>query len=386
VTGTPAPEAGDGSGAARPQARAGVLHTAVRDEDPFPAHIGDDDWARAVSAIAAADDILLACHIRPDGDALGSMLAVASALTGPRPGGGRARIVASFGDEPFRVPAILHFLPGLDLLSPPGQVPGSPDVMITFDVSSVDRLGLLTGHTARAGELIVLDHHPSNPGFGTVNLIDPAAAATAVLAAKLIDLLGVEFTPQIACGLYTGLVTDTGSFRFSTTPQVHRLAARLVGTGADPEAIAGQLWDSAPFGYLRVLSAALGRAVLEPAEAGGHGLVWTAVTSDDRAAHGPLPFEAAEPVIGELRRAAEADVAIVLKESDDGQWHVSTRSKGQVDVGQVCVMLGGGGHSQAAGFTTGAPVADTMARLRELLACAGPPGSAGTLTTKDGGR
>jgi phosphoesterase RecJ-like protein len=348
----------------------------------FSPNIPEQNWTRAVSAIAGAPEILLACHVRPDGDALGSMLAVAGAL---RARGG-ARIVASFGDQPFGVPALLRFLPGLDLLTPPGQVPPDPEVMITFDVSSVDRLGLLTGHAERAGELIVLDHHPSNPRFGTVNLIDPAAAATAVLAAELITALGVEFTPQIACGLYTGLVTDTGSFRFSTTPQVHGLAARLIAAGADPEQIAQKLWDSTPFGYLGVLSAALGRAELEPAAAGGNGLVWTAVTRADRVAHGGLPFEAAEPVIGELRRSAEADVAVVLKESDDGQWHVSTRSKGRVDVGWVCTQLGGGGHSQAAGFTTRQPVADTVAELRELLGRAGPARRAAALSADKGSR
>lgn len=346
-------------------------------------NIPDQDWARAVSAIAGAGEILLACHVRPDGDALGSMLAVAGAL---RQRGGRARVVASFGDQPFCVPALLRFLPGLDLLAPPEQAPPDPEVMITFDVSSVDRLGLLTGHAGRAGELVVLDHHPSNPRFGTVNLIDPAAAATAVLAAGLITGLGIGFTPEIACGLYTGLVTDTGSFRFSTTPQVHGLAARLIAAGADPERIAGRLWDSTPFGYLQVLSAALGRAVLEPAAASGNGLVWTTVSRQDRMDCGRLPAEAAEPVIGELRRSAEADVAVVLKESDDGQWHVSTRSKGRVDVGWVCMRLGGGGHSQAAGFSTGQPVARIMDCLRELLDRAGPAQRATAASTDETGR
>jgi phosphoesterase RecJ-like protein len=304
--------------------------------------------------------------VRPDGDALGSMLAVAQALRGS------ARVIASFGDEPFRVPELLSFLPGRDLLRPPGEVPERPSVMVTFDVSSVDRLGVLADRAQRAGELIVLDHHASNPGFGSINLIDPGAAATAVLAAELIDRLGVELTEGIATGLYTGLVTDTGSFRFSTTPAVHLLAARLVEAGVDPEAIAQRLWDSSPFGYLHVLSAALGRAVLEPAEAAGHGLVWTTVTRQDRDG---LPFDVAEGVIEEVRRSQEADVAVVFKEADDGRWLVSARSRGRVDVGSAAVALGGGGHSQAAGFTTCGPVADTMAQLRTLLSGTGLSGT-----------
>lgn len=330
-----------------------------------PADLGtvqEKHWRSAVAALDAAGEICLACHVRPDGDALGSMLAVAQALRAR----GTARVVASFGDEPFSVPRLLRFLPGLDLLGPPGAVPSRPQVMITFDVSSVDRLGVLARRAECAGELIVLDHHASNPGFGTVNLIDPAVAATAVLAAQLIDRLGVALTADIAAGLYTALVTDTGSFRFSTTPGVHRLAARLLETGIDAETIAQQLWDSVPFGYLGVLSAALRRAVLEPAAAAGHGLVWTTVTRQDRAGDG-LPFEVAEGVIDQVRRSQEADVAVVFKEADDGRWHVSARSKGRVDVGRAAIALGGGGHTQAAGFTTCAPVADTMVRLRALL-------------------
>jgi phosphoesterase RecJ-like protein len=188
-----------------------------------------------------------------------------------------------------------------------------------------------------------------------------------VLAAELIDLLGVRLTAPIASGLYTGLVTDTGSFRFSTTPQVHRLAARLIETGLDPDVFARELLDRAPFGYLRMLSAALGRAVLEPEQAGGHGLVWTTVTREDRAPD-RLPYEIAESVIDVVRRTEEAEVAVVFKEADDGCWHVSARSKGLVDVARACVALGGGGHSRAAGFTTCGTVPDTLARLRALLA------------------
>ena len=136
---------------------------------------------------------------------------------------------SSFGDLPFEIPRILRFLPGADLLSPPDAVPERPQVMVTFDAASADRLGLLEARACRADELIVLDHHASNTRFGTVNLVDPAAAATAVLAFDLICRMGVEISRDIALGLYAGLVTDTGSFKYSTTsPRVHQLAARLL--------------------------------------------------------------------------------------------------------------------------------------------------------------
>jgi len=325
------------------------------------------EWARAVTALESAGEICLACHIRPDGDALGSMLAVAQALRS-RGGPSGPRIIASFGDLPFVIPAILRFLPGAELLSPPDAYPARPQVMLTFDAASADRLGLLQARASAARELIVLDHHASNTGFGTVQLVDPGAAATAVLAYELIGRLGVEISRDMALGLYAGIVTDTGSFRYSTTsPRVHEMAARLLATGIEPGAVAHELWDRAPFSYLGLLSGALGRAVLEPDEGCGHGLVWTTVTRADRAAGG-LSLDAAEAVIDVVRRSDEADVAVVLKESDDGQWQVSTRSKGKVDVGRACVALGGGGHPRAAGFTAGGTAAEAMAALREQLA------------------
>ncbi|GLY90156.1 DHH family phosphoesterase [Actinoallomurus iriomotensis] len=321
-----------------------------------------DAWERAVASIEEAETVCLACHVSPDGDALGSMLAFAQAL----------RVLgkpftASFGDV-FVVPRILRFLPGLDLLTDPGDYPAEPDVMVTFDAASRDRLGSLAANARKAREVIVLDHHASNTRFGTTHLVDPGAAATAAVTERLIDRLGVPLTHDMALGLYVGLVTDTGSFKYAaTTPEVHALAGRLLATGIRPERVAREVWDRAPFGYLPVLSAALGRATLEPEVAGGLGMVWTTVTRADRAAHG-LPYDLLEGVIDVVRRTDEAEVAVVFKEDDEGAWQVSTRSKGRVDVGMACVALGGGGHPTAAGFTLHGEVRHAVERLRELLA------------------
>lgn len=329
--------------------------------------VAEADWARAVKVIEGAEQVCLACHVRPDADALGSMLAVAAALTSQP--GSSTDVIASFGDEPFAVPDILRFLPGVPSLSPPSRYPARPAVMMTFDAASADRLGLLAGPAAAAAELIVLDHHASNTRFGTINLVDPSAAATAVLGAKLVDRLGVPLTEDVALGLYAGLVTDTGSFKFSaTTPAVHELAARLIATGIDPGMVSRHLYDTAPFGYLGMLAAAVGRAVLEPGSAGGLGLVWTTVTRHDREQSGHLPLDSAESVIDVIRRTAEAEVAVVLKEDDEGVWQVSVRSKSLVDVAAACTALGGGGHVRAAGFTAAAGPDAAISDLRRLLA------------------
>ncbi|MDN3356498.1 bifunctional oligoribonuclease/PAP phosphatase NrnA [Actinomadura sp. DC4] len=325
------------------------------------AAITADEWERAVASIEEAQSVCLACHVCPDGDALGSMLAFAQALrTLGKP------FTASFGDV-FVVPRILRFLPGLDLLTDPDAYPADPDVMVTFDAASRDRLGSLAANARKAREVIVLDHHSSNTRFGTTHLVDPAAAATAAVAEEFVARLGVPLTHDIALDLYVGLVTDTGSFKYAaTTPEVHALAGRLLATGIRPEAVAREVWDRAPFGYLPVLAASLGRARLEPDVAGGLGMVWTTVTRADRAEH-TLPYDLLESVIDVVRRTDEAEVAVVFKEDDEGAWQVSTRSKGRVDVGMACVALGGGGHPTAAGFTLHGEVEHAVERLRELL-------------------
>jgi len=326
------------------------------------ADITADEWERAVVSIMEAEAVCLACHICPDGDALGSMLAFAQALQAlGKP------FTASFGDA-FVVPRILRFLPALDLLTHPDDYPAEPDVMVTFDAASRDRLGSLAANVRKAREVIVLDHHSSNTRFGTTHLVDTGAAATAAVAERLIGRLGVPLTHDIALDLYVGLITDTGSFKYAaTTPDVHELAGRLLATGIRPESVAREVWDRAPFGYLPVLSAALGRATLEPEVAGGLGMVWTTVTRADRAACG-LPYDLLEGVIDIVRRTDEAELAVVFKEDDEGAWQVSTRSRGRVDVGLACVALGGGGHPGAAGFTLHGDVAHAVQQLRELFA------------------
>jgi bifunctional oligoribonuclease and PAP phosphatase NrnA len=184
----------------------------------------------------------------------------------------------------------------------------------------------------------------------------------------MIGRLGVPLTRDIAVGLYAGLVTDTGSFRFAaTTPAVHELAARLLRAGVDPAAVSRELYDRAPFGYLHLLSTALGRAVLDREAANGRGLVWTAVTRADREL-AELPLDAAESVIDEIRRADEAEVAVVLKEDDSGVWQASVRSKDFVDVGMACTELGGGGHARAAGFSHTGRASEAIAALKRVLA------------------
>jgi phosphoesterase RecJ-like protein len=327
------------------------------------------DWSGALAAIRGASEVALLCHVGPDGDALGSMLGLGAAL---RANG--TKVVASFGaatGEAFQVPAAYSFLPALDLLVKPEDFPAAPDVLITFDTGSVDRLGSLADRVEHAAATVVIDHHTTNTRFGTVNLVDTDAAATAVVVAQLLDRLGLPITAEVAAPLYTGLVTDTGSFKYvATTPAVHELAARLLATGIRHDLISRAIWDTASLAYVRLLGDVCSRTELDASAVGGLGLVWTTIRADDLERHG-LGLADVEGVIDVVRTAQEAEVAAVLKgDPDSGAVRVSLRSKGAIDLGAVCVPLGGGGHRYAAGFTSYDDFDVTLGRLREALEAA----------------
>ena len=325
---------------------------------------GADLTSRAAAvlaeAAAARATVVLSGHVQPDADALGSTLALAEGLR--RRG---ARVLTTFPD-PLTLPASLAWLPGAEGLVPSSAVPASPEVFVSLDAASPGRLGELAGLLERAATSVVVDHHATNPGFGDVRVVDPTAAATVVLVADLLDGLGVALDERLATCLYAGLAADTGSFRFGNTrPDTHGLAARLLATGIDHAAISQRLFDTAPFGWLGLLSVVAGRAVLE-ADVGA-GLVWTWSSTAEAAEHG-LPGEQLEAVVDVVRSTQEADVACVLKGQDDGSWSVSLRSRGATDLARVATALGGGGHRAAAGFTSYEDREATMRSIRALLA------------------
>ena len=317
----------------------------------------------AVAVLTRAADagwsVVLSAHVQPDADALGSTLALAEGLR--RRG---AQVAATF-PGPFVLPASLAWLPGADRLVAHTDVPTDPDLVVGLDAADLRRLGELGPLLEAAPASLVVDHHASNPGFGQVQLIDPGAAGTVVLVADLLTGLGVELDRDLATCLYAGLAADTGSFRFgNTTPATHELAARLLATGIDHARISQRLFDTAPFGWLALLSLAAGRATLERTT--GHGLVWTWATVAEAGAHG-LAVDQLEALVDVVRSAEEADVACVLKGATDGSWNVSLRSRGRTDVAAVAIALGGGGHRMAAGFTSHLDREGTLAAVRARL-------------------
>ena len=323
----------------------------------------DDLWAEAVDLLRTTSDATLVCHVAPDGDALGSMLALAHVLR--RRG---VDVTCTWGDERWAVPASYLWLPGIETVASPAEVATtSPSVLVVLDTGSLDRLGVLHPLADSAGAVIVLDHHAHNAGLGGLHLVDSRAAATAVVVEELIRRMGEELDETTATCLYTGLVTDTGSFQHAvTTPAVHRVAARLLAAGVRPDEVGRRLWGTRPFGFVEVLGAALSRATLEADGASGRGLVWTWTTAEDLDAAG-IGIDEIEPIIEVIRQAEEADVAAVFKGDVDGTFRVSTRSRGRTDVGAACAALGGGGHRLAAGYTSRDDVETTIAKLRSAL-------------------
>jgi phosphoesterase RecJ-like protein len=317
----------------------------------------NSDLTSAANAISGAECVALACHVNPDGDALGSMLGLLHVLRAA----GRP-CVASFS-EPFGVAPHYRELPGLDLLAPPGEFPVAPDVMVTFDSGSLDRLGDLADSAKAASELVVLDHHVSNERYGSINVIVPDAAATAVVVHSLIAELGLPLTREAAVCLYAALVCDTGRFQYdTTTPAVFELAAELVAFGVPVARLSRSLFEEHTFADLKLLAAAHERAGL----VSEHSFVYTWVTQDDLAHYG-VTFEEVEGLIDVVRRTSEAEVAAVLKEGTDGLTRVSLRSLGAVDVCRIAQSQGGGGHRFAAGFSTDESISEVVARIQNLL-------------------
>ena len=316
-----------------------------------------NEFERAVEVIGTAGSLALACHVGPDGDALGSLLAMHHlARANGKPS------VASWS-EPFEVAPHYEFLPGLETTTKPDDFPAAPDVMMTFDCGALYRLGDLAHAAKAAGELIVIDHHASNDCFGSINVVDAQAAATAVLVHRLAKGLGWTLNRDAALCLYTGLVTDTGRFQYSnTTPEVFALAKELAEFDLPIALASRELFEKHRFDYLKMAGACLARAELDPELR----FVATWVTNFDLDGF-EVDLAETEGLIDLVRRTAEADVACVCKESPEGI-RVSLRSvHDDVDVAAIAARFGGGGHKFAAGFVAPYPVIDVLGEIKAAL-------------------
>ena len=293
------------------------------------------------SVLRDASSIGVVGHVGPDGDALGSMVALSLAA---REAGKAA--VASF-DEPFVVPEEMSFL-DTSTLVPPADFPGILDAAVVVDTSVPGRVGALAQKLNAADQLIVIDHHISDGGWGDHLLIDRTAAAAAELVYEVIVELGWEITPEVATALYTGIVTDTGRFQYSSTsPRTHHIAAHLLEHGVHPDIIGQKLFEEATFGYYGVASRVLERATLDE----DHRFVWSMMTNADLD-DAEISAHETDGLIDLVRMARGTEVACLLKVKGNGVLKGSLRSRGNIDVARIAGAFGGGGHHNASGFTT----------------------------------
>jgi phosphoesterase RecJ-like protein len=329
--------------------------------------VSPSDWERVIEVLGDASEVAVACHINPDGDALGSLFGAALGLAKL----GKATH-ASWGQTPAEVPAALGFLPGADRLVQPGDLPQT-DVFLALDCGAASRLGMLEAPARRARHLINIDHHPGNENFGTLNVVTPDACCTAELVTRALRDLGVALDRDIATCLYVGVVTDTGRFQYSnSSPEVLRLAADLLGYGVPATLIAREVFDSAPFGYLKLSGRVLERARLHPEER----FVYSWVTQSDLTETG-VSMDATDNLIDLVRSTRDADVAALFKQQYDGRFRVSLRSKARA-IGAIARAHGGGGHELAAGFTA-ANMGDAVEAIRRALRASADSAAASAL-------
>jgi phosphoesterase RecJ-like protein len=327
----------------------------------------NDDLRAAAEALRSHDRFLVVTHENPDGDALGSLLAMKLALDGL----GKDNEMYLYGDAPL--PKEYGFMP-LDGLRRKLPADASERVLVALDCANEQRIGPDPTILEHAPFTIDIDHHHDNSRFGDVNLIVANASSTGEVLRDLVRELGVELTPEIAEALYIAVVTDTGRFQYTnTTPKALRLAAELVEAGADVHRVFQGVYESVEFAKLKLLGRALERAQVYD---GGRLVVSYLLRSDFTDLSVAEAFS--EGIIDFLRAVEGADMAALIREpprSDGPARRVSLRaSTDELDVSAIARKSSGGGHRQAAGFSSDASIEEITQFIRDEFtrATAGP--------------
>jgi phosphoesterase RecJ-like protein len=313
---------------------------------------------QVVNELRAAEKLLLTTHENPDGDALGSLLAMHGILTQL----GKDSLMYMSPDE-FPLPWEYRGLQFDGLVgAPPDDV--AERTIVFLDCGNIDRMPV-DFLQADGLHILNIDHHHDNTRFGTVNFVCSVASCTAEMVWRISKELGAEITPEIAKALYVGLVTDTGRFMYeNTTPLAHRMASELIDAGVEPHKVYRELYEDLPFRRLQLLQRALASV-----ERYDNGAVTIAhLTKRDYEETGALETDS-EGVVDHMRAVEGTRVAVLVREllSDDreGMRKVSLRATdGSVDVSRVARVFGGGGHPQAAGFSTSVPYPELVSMLR----------------------
>jgi phosphoesterase RecJ-like protein len=323
-----------------------------------------NDLSAVAEAIRSHDRFLVTTHENPDGDALGSLLAAKLALDAL----GKDAVMYLAGEAPL--PREYAWMP-LDDLRRSLPDDAASRVVLALDCANESRLGPDPEVLASAPLVINVDHHHDNSRFGAVNLVVADASSTGEIVRDLLDELGVQLTPEIAEALYIALVTDTGRFQYTnTTPKALRLAAELVEAGADVHKIFQDVYESVQFAKLKLLARALERAEIYE---GGRLVISYLLRGDFAEVGAAEPYS--EGIIDYLRAVEGADMAALIREPPRGDGpakRISLRaSADELDVSKIARASGaGGGHRQAAGFSSNDSIEEITEFIRREFAAA----------------
>lgn len=312
-------------------------------------------YHRAAVHLRHAASVAVCAHVRPDGDAMGSVLALTLAL---RAAGVPAVPVLADDGPPPRTYA---FLPGFALFTLASELE-QPEVFVALDTPSFARLGVAEEMARGAETLIVFDHHPDNQEFGHVNVVDPGAAATSQMVWRFLEVLDVRPTPEIALCCYVALMTDTGRFQYdNTTPAALRDAAAMIEAGADPAEASRLVYQERSAGSLALEARLLSRLTVT----NGGRVAWAWLDDNDFAATGASPEEG-ENLPDAVRVIGGIDVAVLLRVTQ-GEVRGNLRAKTGADVATIAREFGGGGHRAAAGFSFAGTLDELVPRLLAML-------------------
>lgn len=311
------------------------------------------------------DSFVILSHVRPDGDAIGSQLALGFSLMAA---GKKVRLINEDG-----LPENLAFLPGAERIESPPAEPLAAEVAIALDTATRPRLGENALHAASlALRWINIDHHISNPSYGDLNWIDATSPATGQIIYQLITSLGLPFPAESRDAIYVAVSTDTGSFQYpSTTAETYEMAADLIRRGLDVGKINEWTYDNHPYRRVELM-----RALLNTLALSGDGRVAHWELRDETRRELRLLPEDSEGLIDLIRAIRGVQLAVFFEELPDGKVRVSMRSKDRrLDVCQIALKFGGGGHALAAGIRMAGPLpeakAQVLAEIRRRIAEAG---------------
>jgi phosphoesterase RecJ-like protein len=318
---------------------------------------------RIIQQLTISRNVFIASHENPDGDAIGSLLAMGLALSAL----GKRTILYNVS----QIPAVYRFLPSVATITRTITRADDFDTAIILDCGDLNRIGKESGQVSLIPLIINIDHHVTNTRFGQLQYIDTTACATAEIIFDLIKKMGLSITKDMATALYTGILTDTGSFRFSNTNRnSFAICEELAGYGVDPYAVAQYVYGTYSLGRIKLLNLAL-----DSIEISKNGRLSIMTLTQAMLTETGTHTEDADGLINYARRIEDVKVAALIHElATDGRptslgrksYHVSLRSDGSVDVAKIAATFGGGGHSSASGFSIESSLRELKAKIMRL--------------------